>query len=518
MDPQPTAPPCPFARGRPSWKAAAAVALLLVLGCGGPLSVSTQLPDAGTDAGADAGTDAGTDAGPPLDGGPLCAPDPPPDPRGTPQVTPGSGSLYLLRGRVVTPDVVLDPGEVLVNGATIACVGSCGGTPAAAGATVIDTAGVIFPGLVDSHNHTQYDYLPAWRPSPPQLFQNRDQWPLRQDYKDFVRSVNANEGTYKCEQVKYGEVVAMLGGTTTMEGTYNTDLKCFRTLVHNAEHSELSSTTRTNIGGIDSVTATAAASLRADMLASPPKTTAYILHLGEGIDAKSEAEFGKLVAAGLLLPGTVIIHGTALTAGDFAQMGAAGSKLVWSPQSNLILYGKTTNIPAALAANVSVSLAPDWTLSGGPTLLQELKVARQHTCDNWPGLLDARNLVKMVTAVPADAMSVQSKVGRLAPGLLADVLVIRDRGLDPYRALVEAQQADVRLVMIGGILRYGDQALLDAAGRSGCESITVCGESKRVCVPDTAAASTDKYNETLADIIAAVRGFQPGTQPLATCP
>jgi cytosine/adenosine deaminase-related metal-dependent hydrolase len=499
---------------RPALRALAsvAVALLFAAACGGPLSVATAPPDAGIDGGADAGKD----AGPAVDGGPLCAPDPPPAPRGTPSVTQGAASLWLLRGRVVTPDIVFDPGEVLVSGTTISCVGTCAGTPAAAGATVIDTAGVIYPGLVDAHNHTQYDYLPQWHPSPPALFQNRGQWPQRQDYKDFVRSVNANESLFKCEQVKYGEVVALLGGTTTMEGTYNSDLTCFRTLVHNAEHSELNPKARTNIGGVDGITSTAAASLRADLLSG--KTTAYILHLGEGIDASSEAEFGKLVALGLLLPGTVIIHGTALTPADFAQMGAAGTKLVWSPQSNLVLYGATTNIPAALGAGVSVSLAPDWTLSGGPTLLQELKAARDYTCSTWPGLLDAAALVKMVTSVPADAMAVQAKVGRLAPGLLADLLVIRDRGQDPYRTLIEAQQADVRLVMIGGNLRYGDAALVEATGRYPCEALSVCGEDKRICVPDTALASNDKFNESLADLLAAVRGFQSSTQPLATCP
>ena len=39
-------------------------------------------------------------------------------------------------------------------------------------------------------------------------------------------------------------------------------------------------------------------------------------------------------------------------------MAAYGMKLTWSPKSNVALYGATTDIPAALAAGVLVSLAP----------------------------------------------------------------------------------------------------------------------------------------------------------------
>ena len=491
-----------------------AAALGLLCACGPP-----SLPVTGPPPEPDAGRpDGGGDAGPvtSVDGGPLCAPDPPPDPIGPAQVTPGASGQYLLRGRVVTPDTVFDPGEVLVVGAKIDCVGDCSQRPTYGAATRIETRGVIFPGLVDGHNHTQYDYLPFWSPSPPQLFQNRYQWPQRQDYKDAVKSVNANEAAFVCEQVKYGELVAMLGGATTIEGTFNIDRKCFRTLVHNAEYSELTSSTRTNIGGIGSVNATTdAPGLRADMLSG--KLTAYILHLAEGIDASSKAEFADLVNKGLLLGPTVIIHGTALGAAEFAQMASVGAKLVWSPQSNLVLYGATTDVAAALAAGVSVSLAPDWTLSGGPTILHELKAARTLACSKWPGLLDAKALVKMVTSTPADAMAIKASVGRLAPGLNADLLVIRDRGLDPYRALVEAHLADVRMVMISGNLRYGDAALVDATGRAPCESLAVCGENKRVCVPDGTAA-TDKLNQGMVDVLSAVGGFYANPISIATCP
>jgi 5-methylthioadenosine/S-adenosylhomocysteine deaminase len=69
---------------------------------------------------------------------------------------------------------------------------------------------------------------------------------------------------------------------------------------------------------------------------------AVYVHLAEGVDPPSRNEFTALVAAGLLTPATIIIHGTALEPEDLDAVAAAGAKLVWSPQSNLRLYGRTT--------------------------------------------------------------------------------------------------------------------------------------------------------------------------------
>ncbi len=421
----------------------------------------------------------------------------------------GATDRYLLRGRVVTPTQVLAPGEVLVVGKSLQCVAtSCASDPMAQGATSIDTGGVIFPGLVDAHNHTQYNYIPTWHSPGAVLYMNRNQWADVQTYKDWTASVNANEATYVCEQVKYGEIRALIGGTTTIQGTFNSNRVCFRTLVHNAEYgNELGpDKMRTNIGGIGSVNAMDAANIAAMMMSGA--INAYVLHLAEGIDETSRREFDQLVQKGMLQRATVIIHGTALGAAEFAQMAAAGAKLVWSPLSNLVLYGRTTDIPAALAAGIPVSLAPDWTLSGSPSLLHELRVARD-TSRQWPQPLSARQLVEMVTLTPARALALDTVIGSLEPGKLADVLVVTDRGQDAYQTLVDSRLEDVRLVMIAGDLRYGDPSLMRASPRTMCEAMSMCGVMKSICVPDPSTSATDHLGETLADIVNAVSSFYP---------
>src|SRR5204862_6065820 len=123
---------------------------------------------------------------------------------------------------------------------------------------------------------------------------------------------------------------------------------------------------------------------------------AWLVHLAEGVrdadrrpgDAtSSRAEFADLKARHLLTDATVVVHGVGLEPEDFYEMAHApaaradgigdgrGAKLVWSPLSNLLLYGKTTAVYDALEAGVLVSLGTDWAPSGAANLLTELKVA-----------------------------------------------------------------------------------------------------------------------------------------------
>lgn len=432
-------------------------------------------------------------------------------------VVAGAADRYLLRGRVVSPDVVISPGEVLISAGRIVCVDTdCTSHTEATGATVVNTDGVIYPGIIDAHNHTQYNYLPIWTPSPPTLFQNRGDWAARSDYHDFTASVNDNETAHVCQQVKYGEIRALVGGTTTIQGTFNSNRRCFRTLVNNAEYGPFGTTDRmrTNITGIDSVNASDATTIAGQM--SSGDVTAYVIHLGEGIDEESRAEFDTLVSKGLLAPQTVVIHGTAFGAPEFAMMGTAGAKLVWSPFSNLLLYGATTDVPAALDAGIPVALGPDWTPSGSVSLLQELRVARRHSCENWDGRLTNEDLVKMVTSIPAQVLALDDQAGTLAPGLAGDVLVIADRGGDPYAELVNAEMADVRMVLIAGVPRYGDAALMAATPSTACEAFNMCGSDKFLCVPDN-TDGTDTLNESYMDIRSTIEMFYPEILRLDVC-
>ena len=78
---------------------------------------------------------------------------------------------------------------------------------------------------------------------------------------------------------------------------------------------------------------------------------AFYLHLCEGLrgDERSAKEFQAFLESGAATPATNVIHGTALSEADLHTLADKGCRLVWSPQSNLRLYGSTTLAGAARA-------------------------------------------------------------------------------------------------------------------------------------------------------------------------
>jgi len=132
------------------------------------------------------------------------------------------------------------------------------------------------------------------------------------------------------------------------------------------------------------------------------RVSCMLLHLSEGLDAKARDAFlalqnGNQWAINSALAG---IHCAALEPQDFAVMQENGASVVWSPLSNLLLYGGTTNIKAARSAGLAIALGSDWSPSGSKNLLNELKVAKVASDVLGIGLAD-RDIVAMVTSTPA---------------------------------------------------------------------------------------------------------------------
>ena len=146
--------------------------------------------------------------------------------------------------------------------------------------------------------------------------------------------------------------------------------------------------------------------------------------------------------------------------------------MVWSPLSNLLLYGGTTNIAAAKSAEVPIALGSDWSPTGSKNLLNELKVAKTVNDVSGLGLTDCE-LVSMATCVPASVVKWDGLVGSLEPGKRADLMIVDARSdPDVYAGLIAARETAVQLVMIDGRPVVGEPALMTSLGATG-ETLTV---------------------------------------------
>jgi 5-methylthioadenosine/S-adenosylhomocysteine deaminase len=444
----------------------------------------------------------------------LAPPEPPPiDPA-------GRGAKVALGGRVVTMDAasrVLDAGVVYIDGAVIADVRPAG-DPAPDGfeaVTVVPTAGTIFPGLIELHNHLAYDALRLW--AVPRRFTNRTTWANIAAYGQLITGPMKVLGTAPGvlpALIRYVEVKALAGGVTTSQGIElfsNAGARRFyRGLVRNVETTDDPALPEavTRIADVEAKSA-------AKFLARLHQGKRLLLHLAEGVDDAARRHFLALeVERGrwAVNENLIGIHCAALTRPDFDVMAAGGASMVWSPLSNLLLYGQTAAIAEARAAGVRIGLGSDWSPTGSKSLLGELKVASL-VSERAGGVFTDAEIVAMATRGGAAILRWDSVLGSLEANKRADLVVIDGHGGDPYRSLLHADESDLRLVMVNGVARLGMLRLMSRLGAKG-ERITIGGEPRTLHAaqdsadPVVGALTLADATETLRDVLA--RLGQPG--------
>ncbi|HEX2292724.1 MAG TPA: amidohydrolase family protein [Gaiellaceae bacterium] len=362
---------------------------------------------------------------------------------------------FALKGCVITPDRKLDDGYVVVSGAKIDSVGAA----KPQGVRIVDTDGVILPGLIDLHGHPEYNVFAAWEP--PRLFPNRYAWRGSDEYRVVVKEpwkrLTDNPSLLR-DLTRYAEGRALVGGVTAIQGASAKYPGKEEALVRNVDLRIFGQHKARSVVDLSRSTPDDRRRLRDKIDAG--EVTAVYVHLAEGLPSneRSRREFDELVAANLLTPATVIIHGTALSRAQLQDAKDAGAKLVWSPQSNLRLYGETTAAADALDVGLTLGLGADWLPSGSQSLLAEQKVARRTLQGQGVSLTKAqlaKKLVDMVTTDAAEIAGLGDHLGKLAPDRAADILVLERHVEDPWENVVEADPSWVELVTIGGDLAYG---------------------------------------------------------------
>ena len=402
------------------------------------------------------------------------------------------GPSFVLKGRVVTMndafDVLTSARLCIDKGVIVHVLRSGEPLPSAfATAPVVDTKGTIYPGLIELHNHLSYNAIPAW--VVPRKFDNRGQWPRHPDYRRLITGpasiLGRTRGLIEA-MTRYVEAKCLVAGVTTSQGislASNAGTQRFyKGVVRNVEHTAdpelpLAKTRVPDVAARDGER----------FLRQLGRSKTFLLHLSEGLDQKSRDHFSALefdTDRWAITPALVGIHCAGLQGADFDVLKSHGGAMVWSPLSNLLLYGGTADIRRAIEAKVPIALGSDWSPSGSKNLLGELKVARI-LAEALGGVLTARDLVAMVTSTPARILKWQGRLGSIAAGAHADLMVIGKASGDEYDALLTAREADVELVVINGWPRYGTPAFMAPFPTS--ESRTVAGVARRFNLAHAAA-------------------------------
>ncbi|WP_394824142.1 amidohydrolase family protein [Pendulispora albinea] len=416
-------------------------------------------------------------------------------------VTQRGSAGRLFRGTVLLPDETLHRGEVLIGDDGIVVCGGCdcSGAPGYAAASVVTCAdGVISPGLINPHDHITYaNNAPVGHGT--ERFEHRNDW--RRGLRGHTRL--ETNGSANQKVVRFAELRFLMGGVTSVASAggepglvRNLDsadpvlLEGLPILPADSDTFPLDDsdgTLRTsdcNYGKGRTKSATVAA------------LEGYLPHLSEGVGPEARNEIvcsmvddAQRNKVDLLGRHTAVVHGIALTESDALGLRMGQTSLIWSPRSNIDLYGNTAPVTLLDAAGVRISLGTDWIASGSMNLLRELKCADALNASYFAAHFSDADLWRMVTLHAALAVGAQNMLGALKPGYVADIAIFDGRTSKDHRAILDAGVEDVVLVLRGGKVLYGDTALLDdpVIGGGACEPIDagageVCGRAKKACV------------------------------------
>ena len=429
---------------------------------------------------------------------------------------------YALHGTVVTMDSgfnVYENAYIVVDGDEIAEV-----TTSPPAVKVIDVDGLIFPGLISTHDHLAYDMWDFIPFTEAPDFVGRNEWAATQMYCDFKAQYSAFASYY--DQIgKLVEVRMASSGCTVTQSQVSSRIN----------HSD-DGIAKLGIGILngerypgrcyDKVVGTTDASDWGDWhnAAVAGRVERYIVHLAETTDKggdminqwndwKSFASFDGY---------DTIIHGINIPAAEYALFNHGTdvwgnplqTVLSWACKSNMLLYDETADVGGALAQGAVVALAPDWTESGMPNMLAELNFCRWVAFENaWS--IQTRTFVEMVTTNAAHGFGQSDRLGSIEAGKVANFMVIDNGPGDPYDDLLmvagggadadyRCGPQEVKLTVVAGRPIYGDGDLLTAANfpfldPATIEDITICSAPKKLSIARHANIDGYGFDELFND-------------------
>lgn len=314
---------------------------------------------------------------------------------------------------------------------------------------------LVFPALINAHEHLQVNAVPPLRHDAP--FANSYAW---------IDAFQAHFGDHEVAdalripkdlRLRHGALKNLLAGTTCVAH-------------HDPWHPVLDTPDfpvallrefgwSYALGGPDY-----GPPVRESFAATPPDRP-WMIHLAEGGDAVARGELAELDRLGCLAANSVLIHGVGLDDGDIERVIARGAAVVWCPGSNHALLGRTLD-PRRLAAAGRLALGSDSRLSGARDLLDELGGIQAR------GELDARGALALATDAAARILRLPER-GTLREGAIADLVIVADRGGDPVASLVGLRRADLRAVVRDGVPCIADPAFAGWFEAAGIDTVAV---------------------------------------------
>ncbi len=173
----------------------------------------------------------------------------------------------------------------------------------------------------------------------------------------------------------------------------------------------------------------------------------YVFHIGEGIDKWSSNEVDTLLKWNCFKKELIGVHGVAMNSSQAKKFKA----LIWCPASNYFMFNKTAAVNE-LKLHTTLLFGSDSTLTAHWSIWHHLREAINS------GLANMDEIIDMLSSNAAKVWGLTNY--GMKEGNDGDVVVAKKRSSDPKRAFFEVCAEDILLVFCKGQLKLVDQSLL----------------------------------------------------------
>ena len=133
----------------------------------------------------------------------------------------------------------------------------------------------------------------------------------------------------------------------------------------------------------------------------------------EGMKQISNTDELNKIVDNIIKNNAVLIHALSVRAEEVQNIAENKTSIVWSPRSNISLYGDTAPVTLYSNSKVLLALGSDWSPSGSMSLLREIECASFWSENYLNSKYDEKELWKMTTVNPAKMIKMENKIGKI---------------------------------------------------------------------------------------------------------
>ena len=289
---------------------------------------------------------------------------------------------------------------------------------------------IIFPGLINSHDHLDFNLFPALGD---RTYNNYTEGGSHR-HKVHVAAIIDVLKIPRALREQWGIYKNLLCGVTTVVN-HGKKLKIKNDLI----------TVHEDCQSIHSVQFEKKCKIA---LNNPfKKKLPAVIHTGEGTDNSSHTEINKLIRWNLLKRQLIGVHGVAMNEAQ----SKAFKALIWSPASNYFLLGQTARVNL-LKKHTTLLFGTDSTLTSNWNMWEHIHLAHK------TGFLTDHELYDTLTVNAADTWNLDC--GEIAEGKTADLVIAKMKpgtaGADTFFAI---DPEDILLVLHKGNISLFDEEI-----------------------------------------------------------